>query len=218
MFYFIYEIYAKEVCDIFHSTGININTSPVLDVKRKNAHQLIGSRSFSNNVKDVVYLGNVCVELFKKRKILTVTKHIPGHGLANKDSHFDTPLINAKKEILEKNDFKAFKLCKSFFSMTCHAIFSFYDKHNVATHSKKIIHNVIRKNIGFKGLLITDDISMKSLKYNLETNALKALDAGCNLALHCNGNIREMYKLAKVIPKIDKFTQKKTSQFNKFLM
>ncbi len=76
---------------------------------------------------------------------------------------------------------------------------------------------MIRKHIGFKGLLISDDISMKALRYSLKSNAIKALNAGCNLVLHCNGNIKEMKKLAQVVPSIDKFTQKKTSQFYKFL-
>ena len=102
--------------------------------------------------------------------------------------------------------------------MTAHAIYTEYDLCNTATHSKIIINKVIRNHINFKGLLISDDISMKSLKYKLEENAIKALQAGCNLVLHCNGNISEMSKLAKVIPKIDNFTQKKTSHFYKFLM
>ena len=87
----------------------------------------------------------------------------------------------------------------------------------MCTHSKIIIDEVIRKLINFKGIIISDDISMAALKFNLETNATRALDAGCNLVLHCNGNIVEMRKLAKVIPKIDIFTQKKTSQFYNFL-
>ena len=101
--------------------------------------------------------------------------------------------------------------------MTAHITYLIYDSINPATHSKIVINEVIRKHIKFAGLLISDDISMKSLKYKLEENALKALDAGCNLVLHCNGNIKEMARLAKVIPRIDKFTQKKTSQFYKFL-
>ena len=101
--------------------------------------------------------------------------------------------------------------------MTAHAIYSNYDSNNTATHSKIIIKKIIRNYMNFKGILMSDDISMKSLKYSLEENALKALQAGCNLVLHCNGNIREMSNLIKVIPRIDKFTQKKTSQFYKFL-
>ena len=101
--------------------------------------------------------------------------------------------------------------------MTAHVVYSSYDQHNTATHSKIIITDVIRKYIGFKGLLISDDISMKALKYSLQDNCIKALDAGCNLILHCNGNPKEISKLLKIIPTIDNFTQKKTSHFYKFL-
>ena len=101
--------------------------------------------------------------------------------------------------------------------MTGHVIYNAYDKNNTATHSKIVIKEVIRKKINFKGILISDDISMKSLKYNIEKNALKALESGCNLVLHCNGKIKEMNRLARVVPKIDNFTEKKTSQFYKFL-
>ena len=92
-----------------------------------------------------------------------------------------------------------------------------YDPFYTATHSKIVVNDVIRKHIGFKGILISDDISMKALKYGLKDNAIKALDAGCNLILHCNGNIKEMTKLIKIIHTIDKFTQKKTSHFYNFL-
>ena len=142
---------------------------------------------------------------------------MPGHGLANCDSHYKTPIISASKNELINNDFRAFKSNDSFFAMTAHAIYSKYDPINTATHSKIIIKNIIRNHIKFKGILISDDISMKSLKYSLEQNAIKALNAGCNLILHCNGNIKEMHRLAKVIPKIDNFVIKKTSQFYKFL-
>ena len=86
------------------------------------------------------------------------------------------------------------------------------------THSKKIIKNIIRKKIGFKGILISDDISMKALKYDLITNAKKSIIAGCNLVLYCSGNTKDNFKLIKSLPYIDKFTVKKTSEFYKFLM
>ena len=147
-----------------------------------------------------------------------MVKHIPGHGLAKCDSHYDTPIIKSTKSELIKNDFKPFKSCKSLFAMTGHATYSIYDSNNTATHSKIIISKVIRNHINFRGLLISDDISMKSLKYKLEKNAIKALEAGCNLILHCNSNMKEMSRLAKVVPKIDKFIQQKTSHFYKFLV
>ena len=212
-----YRIYINTICDILKNVGVNINTVPVLDVRRKKFYNIIGSRSFSENSTIVSNLGKLCIDFYEKNKIGTVMKHIPGLGLSKCDSHYKTPIINANKEELFKKDFKPFKINKSLFAMTAHAIYSKYDSHNTATHSKIIIKEIIRNHMNFKGILMSDDISMKSLKYSVEENALKALHAGCNLVLHCNGNIREMSKLIKVIPRIDKFTQKKTSQFYKFL-
>ena len=101
--------------------------------------------------------------------------------------------------------------------MTAHILYKKIDNENVATFSKKIINDIIRKKIGFKGILISDDISMKALKYDLITNAKKSLNAGCNLVLYCSGNYNESRKLLKEVPFIDKFTAKKTSEFYKFL-
>ena len=155
--------------------------------------------------------------MYQKNKIGTVTKHIPGLGETHIDSHFFTPTIKTSKKELFKKDFKIFKECKSFFTMTAHAIYKSLDSENVCTHSKVIIKNLIRNKIKFKGIIMSDDISMKALKFSLTKNCTKALDSGCNLILHCNGNIKEMKLLTKVIPKIDKFTEKKTEQFYKFL-
>ena len=217
LFYSFYKIYVDKVCDVLKTVGININTAPVLDVRRKKSHAIIGSRSFSHNPNNVSKLGKLCIDLYKRNGIATVVKHIPGHGMSKCDSHYKTPIIRTTKKELIRKDFKPFKACKSLFAMTAHVIYPAYDPNNTATHSRFIINKIIRKHIKFKGLLISDDISMKSLKYGLQENAVKALEAGCNLVLHCNGNIEEMFKLAKVIPKIDKFTQKKTSHFYKFL-
>ena len=216
-FFSHYKIYINTVCELLRDIGININTVPVLDVRRRKAHNVIGDRSFSTNSKKVSKLGSLCIDFYEKNKIATVIKHMPGHGPSRCDSHYKTPIIKTNKRKLIKKDFKPFKLCKSIFAMTAHAVYSIYDPTNTATHSKIIINNVIRNYINFQGILISDDISMKSLKYRLEENATKALQAGCNLVMHCNSNIKEMSRLAKVIPKIDKFTQKKTSHFYKFL-
>ena len=102
--------------------------------------------------------------------------------------------------------------------MTAHIIYSQYDPINTATHSKIIINDIIRKKLKFKHLLMSDDISMKALKYSLKENVARSLKAGCNLILHCNGNISEMRIIANNIPKIDDFVIKKTSQFYKFLI
>jgi beta-N-acetylhexosaminidase len=207
----------NKISEIIKKVGININTVPVLDVRRKDSHSIIGNRSFSNNPSIVSKIGNLCINLYNKNKIATVIKHIPGHGLSKCDSHHKLPVINNKKNVLIKKDFKPFKNCNSHFAMTAHVIYSVYDPINTATHSRIVINEIIRKHIGFRGILISDDISMKALRYGLRDNAIKALDAGCNLILHCNGNMQEMRKLTKIIPTIDKFTQKKTSHFYNFL-
>ncbi len=217
IFYQYYKIYIEKVCDILNRVGININTVPVLDVRRKMSHRIIIDRSFSENSDLVTKLGNFCINLFENKKIATVIKHIPGHGISKIDSHYKTPIVEINRNELIKKDFKPFKKCNSLFAMTAHIIYLAYDPIYTATHSKIVINDVIRKVIGFKGILISDDISMRALKYGLKNNATRALDAGCNLILHCNGNIKEMKKLIKVVPTIDKFTQKKTSHFYKFL-
>ena len=100
--------------------------------------------------------------------------------------------------------------------MTAHILYSKIDSKNVSTFSSKIIKEIIRKKIGFKGILMSDDISMKALKYDLVTNAKKALAAGCNLVLYCSGNIKDNYKLIKSVPYIDRFTLKKLQKLIRF--
>ena len=160
-----YEIYVNTVCHILNYVGININTVPVLDVKRKNSHNIIGSRSFSNISKKVSVLGKICINNYKKNKIATVIKHIPGHGLSKHDTHYKRSIVDANKKELSKKDFYPFKKSKSLFAMTAHIIYSSYDKLNPATHSKFIIKKIIRNHIGFDGILISDDISMKALDH-----------------------------------------------------
>lgn len=213
-----YKIYIDSVSSILNYVGININTVPVLDIRRKKSHKIIGDRSFSNNKSIVARLGKICINCYEKNKIATVMKHIPGHGLSTTDTHLNQSIVRASKSKLLKNDFYPFKKCKSRFAMTAHITYSSIDPNNLATHSKILIKKIIRNHIKFKGILISDDISMKAIKTPLVQSAIKALNSGCNIVLHCNGKIKEMEKLVKVIPKIDNFTKNKTSQFNKFLM
>ena len=127
------------------------------------------------------------------------------------------PRVSLSLKKLDEIDFYPFKFSNAKLAMTAHILYTNYDKVNVATFSKKIIRNIIRKKIMFKGILISDDISMKALKYDLVTNAKKSLEAGCNLALYCKGNINDNLKLIRSLPYVDKFTSKKTSEFFKFL-
>ena len=211
-----YKIYSKQISYILKNTGININTVPVLDVRRRNSDNVIGDRSFSYNHKIVSKIGNFCIDEFTKNKIGTIIKHIPGHGLAKVDSHKNTPFVKEKVNILNKKDFYAFKNKKSFFAMTAHIIYQNIDKNFTATHSKEVI-KLIKNKIKFKNLLISDDISMKGLKFSIKENTIKAFNAGCDLVLHCNAKYEEMTTVAKNSPKVNAFITKKTSQFYKIL-
>ena len=215
-FKFFYKLFIDKTSYLLKSLGININTSPVLDLRIKGMSNIIGDRSFSRNPKIVSKIGDYCIQYFHQNAIGTVIKHIPGHGLAKVDSHYFTPRVNKDLSFLSKNDFIAFKNKKTFFAMTAHIIFNKIDPNNTVTHSKKII-KLIRNKMNFKNILISDDLSMKSLKGTLKENTIKTFKAGCNLALHCNGNFEEMEIVGKNSPIIDKFISKKTSQFYKIL-
>ncbi len=215
-FKFFYKLFIDKTSYLLKLIGANINTVPVLDLRVKGSSNIIGDRSFSKHPKIASKIGDYCIKYFQENGIGTVIKHIPGHGLAKVDSHKFTPIVNKKENYLTKKDFSVFKNKKTFFAMTAHIIFSKIDKDNTVTHSKKII-KLIRKKIGFKNILISDDLSMKSLKGSLSDNTIKTFNAGCNLALHCNGNLDEMQIVGKNSPLIDKFICKKTSQFYKFL-
>ena len=215
-FKIFYKLYIDKTAFLLKQLGININTVPVLDLRVKGSSNIIGDRAYSKNSQIVSSIGDFCIKYFHENSIGTIMKHIPGHGLAKVDSHHFTPIINKSLKYLMKNDFKVFKNKNTLFAMTGHLIFNKIDKKNTVTHSKKIIQ-IIRKKIGFKNVLISDDLSMKSLKYNLGLNTIKTFKAGCNLSLHCNGNLKEMEIVAKNSPLIDNFIIKKTSQFYKIL-
>ena len=138
-------------------------------------------------------------------------------------SYLDNNLIklidnqDLSEKVLNKKDFYPFKSSKAKLAMTAHIVYSKIDSKNVSTFSSKVIKKIIRKKIGYKGILMSDDISMKALKYDLITNAKKSLAAGCNLVLYCSGNTKDNFKLIKNVPYIDKFTSKKTSEIYKIL-
>ena len=214
----LYKQYLKSLCINLKKIGININTIPVLDVLRKNTNKIIGKRSFSKKKEIVKILGKITVKECQSHNILSVIKHIPGHGCSTKDSHISTPRVNLTENMLDKIDFYPFKSTSAKLAMTAHIVYSKIDSKNVSTFSNKVIKKIIRKKIGYKGILMSDDISMKALKYDLVTNAKKSLKAGCNLVLYCAGNIKDNFKLIKSVPFIDKFTSKKTSEIYKILM
>ena len=213
----LYRNYLKSLCKKLEEIGININTIPVLDVLRINTNKIIGKRSFSEKKEIVKIFGKITIEELHSQKIIAVIKHIPGHGCTSIDSHLNLPKVNYSEKKLSQTDFYTFKSSPAKLAMTAHILYSKIDAKNVATFSRKIINKIIRKKIGYSGILMSDDISMKALKYDLVTNAKKSLDAGCNLVLYCAGNIEDNFKLIKSLPFIDKFTSKKTSEIYKIL-
>ena len=215
-FNFFYKLFIDKTSYLLKLIGANINTIPVLDLRFKNASNVIGDRSFSKDPKVVSKIGDLCIKYFHENEIGTVIKHIPGHGLAKVDSHNFTPIVSKKENYLINKDFLAFKNKKTFFAMTAHIIFNQIDSKNTVTHSKDLI-KLIRNKIGFKNILISDDLSMKSLKGSLHENTIKTFKAGCNIALHCNGNFNEMEIVGKNSPLINRFILEKTSQFYKIL-
>ena len=213
----LFKHYIFSLSKTLKSLGININTVPVLDVLRNNTNNVIGNRSFSKDKKIVKELGTLMIKYLHSYKISGVIKHIPGHGASVTDSHKQLPKILFKQKKLNEIDFYPFKKSKAKFAMTAHILYQNLDNKYPATHSKKIIKNIVRKKLKFRGILISDDISMRALKYDLITNAKKSLSAGCNLALYCAGNINDNLKLINSLPYIDNFTSKKTSEFYNFL-
>ncbi|MDA7763788.1 beta-N-acetylhexosaminidase [Pelagibacterales bacterium] len=180
--------------------GININTVPVLDIPSQKESGIIGDRAYSSDKDIVSHMGKIVLNENNSNGIGSVIKHIPGHGRATVDSHLDLPIIIDEKSLLENDDFVPFKaLNNAPLAMTAHAIYEKFDKNNVATLSKTMITEIIRSKIGFKGTLMTDDVSMKALSGDVGTNSLLALQAGCDLVLHCNGNFDEICQIADKI-------------------
>lgn len=220
IFYSKFNKFLKINSSILKYCGININTVPVLDLFNKNKKSVIGNRAFSQKYNVVIKLSKHLINFYKNSGIEIVTKHIPGHGCTNIDSHYNLPKVQFSFEYLKKNDFKTFKQVNSYLAMTAHILYEKLDPDKCATQSKKIINEIIRNYIKFRGILMSDDICMKALSGGIVKNAKLSLKAGCNLLLHCSGKIDEMKKLSLVVPEIDNFTyritQKIKANFNKF--
>lgn len=183
--------------------GINVDCAPLIDVPIPGANNVIGDRAFSDNVQTIVELAKSMREGLNAQGVIEIIKHIPGHGRALVDSHFDLPVVQDKLSILEKTDFVPFiKLNDSKWAMTAHIIYESIDPNNSATHSPKVI-KLIREYIGFEGIIITDCITMKALKGTPEINAEKSFAAGCDLVLFSKPDIEEMTSITKIAPILD---------------
>jgi len=184
--------------------GINVDCLPVLDVPAAGAHDIIGDRAFAHDPATVIALGRAQIEGLLDGGVLPVMKHIPGHGRAGADSHLALPRVSAGVEELSATDFVTFRSLDTCpIAMTAHVVYESIDPQRPATTSPKVIRDVIRGEIGFEGLLMSDDLSMKALDGPLSVRAKAALFAGCDLALHCNGDMDEMRDVASEVKSLE---------------
>jgi beta-N-acetylhexosaminidase len=186
-----------------HEVGINVDCAPVLDVPVPGAHEIIGDRSYGETPEAIIALGRVVSDAFLAGGVLPVIKHIPGHGRARADSHKDLPVIDASLVELEEVDFKPFAALNDLpMAMTAHVVLKTLDEGAPASVSAFIIDEVIRKRIGFDGLLMCDDLDMAALSGTLPERARAVLAGGCDVALHCSGVFKDMVKVAAVVPEL----------------
>ena len=184
--------------------GVTVDCLPVLDVPAQGLTDAIGDRVYGRTADAVAALGRAVVEGLLARGVLPVVKHIPGHGRATVDSHYELPRVSADRATLEAVDFEAFRALKDApLGMTAHVVFEAIDAERCGTLSPIVIAEIIRGHIGFDGLLMSDDLSMKALKGPVGGSAGAAIAAGCDIALHCNGDMGEMIEVAAAAPRLE---------------
>jgi len=181
--------------------GITVDCAPVLDVARPETHGVIGDRAYSGDPARVAALGAAVCRGLRDEGVHPVIKHIPGHGRAVADSHLDLPVVDAAAEDLRALDFAPFRaLAGEDWGMTAHIVYTAFDAAAPATCSRAVVEGVIRGEIGFSGLLMSDDLSMKALSGDFAERTRAALGAGCDMVLHCNGEMAEMREVAEALP------------------
>jgi len=190
-----FRLIGRELADL----GIDVDCAPVLDVPVLGAHDVIGDRAYGTDPAMVADLARDVIDGLLDEGVLPIVKHIPGHGRATVDSHVDLPVVEESAAILEANDFVPFRaLSDAPWGMTAHVVYTAFDRDRPATTSPIVIGEVIRGRLGFDGVLLSDDLSMKALGGRFEDRSNDSLDAGCDIVLHCNGDMDEMAALARV--------------------
>ncbi|MGH1477710.1 MAG: beta-N-acetylhexosaminidase [Geminicoccales bacterium] len=186
-------LHARLIASDLEPLGITVNCAPVLDLGLSGQTEAIGNRAISDDPSVVAVLGEAMIQGYLDGGILPVIKHLPGHGRARIDSHLDLPKVEASRGLLKEQDWRPFCACATApFGMTAHILFQALDGAAPATQSRTIIDEVIRGEIGFDGVLLSDDLSMEALGGSLHDRAAAAIAAGCDVALHCNGDLEEM--------------------------
>ncbi len=188
---------ARLIADDLMDLGVTVDCAPVVDVPSPGGHQVIGDRAYGRTPADVGLLARAFAEGLLAGGVAPVVKHIPGHGRATVDSHLQLPVADAGLAELEAVDLAAFRILSDMpIAMTAHVVYRAIDPQRPATTSRRVIAELIRRSIGFDGLLLSDDLSMNALSGGLRQRARAALAAGCDVALHCNGDLAEMRAVA----------------------
>lgn len=211
---------AEELVEV----GVNVNCAPVLDLLFDGADEIIGDRAFGSSVDIVSRLGVSVCRHFLSAGITPIIKHIPGHGRAHVDSHLELPVVDVAMAELSATDFEPFRrlatsdVGDAVWAMTAHITYNAISEDDPASLSSKAIDGVIRKDIGFDGVLICDDLDMKALDSygSVSDKANAALDSGCDLALYCSGEIEKMEELAQNVPKVSREALKRLKKSSNF--
>lgn len=204
---------ARVMAAELHDLGINVDCAPCLDLPGEGAHDVIGDRAYGRDPKLVSALGRAVVRGMLDGGVLPVVKHMPGHGRAKADSHFELPVVDAPRDALEAADFLPFRdLSQAPLGMTAHVVYSDVDPALPATMSKRVIDEAVRGFIGFDGALMTDDLGMRALKGPFGERVRGAVAAGCDLILHCSGNMDEMRDVAEAVPVLTGKAQERTAR------
>lgn len=187
-----------------HEVGINVDCAPVLDVPAPGAHGIIGDRAYGDEPESIIALARVVAGALLEGGVLPVIKHMPGHGRARADSHKALPVIEASLDDLAGSDFRPFMALNDLpLAMMAHVVLKALDEDAPASVSALIMDKVIRKQIGFKGLVMCDDLDMAALKGTLPERAKGVISAGCDVVLHCSGNLSDAELVADAVPVLE---------------
>jgi beta-N-acetylhexosaminidase len=195
---------ARLIASDLRAVGIDTDCLPLADIPVEGADAVIGDRAYGTTPDKVAALAGAIAEGLLAGGVLPVLKHIPGHGRANADSHLKLPVVEADRATLERTDFAPFRALSGLpLGMTAHVVFSAIDPVAPATTSAIMVGEVIRRFIGFSGLLMGDDVSMGALSGSIADRARASLQAGCDMVLHCNGDLAEMKDVAGAVPVLE---------------
>ncbi|MHB2166252.1 beta-N-acetylhexosaminidase [Alsobacter sp. R-9] len=194
---------AQLIASDLAAVGITVDCLPVLDVPVPGAHGIIGDRAYAEDPRTIAVLGRAAAEGLLAGGVLPVIKHMPGHGRARVDSHEHLPTVDTPHAELASRDFLPFRILADMpVAMTAHVVFTDLDPSAPATTSRTVFRRIIRGELDFRGLVLSDDLSMKALSGSLRERAEAAFRAGCDIGLHCNGDLAEMRQVAEAAPRL----------------